>query len=125
MQTTMHDKCSHSRVEIAALADGCNGVMSVTDLFINMRSDSVAMPLARGLIGSLMGRLIGGLLVATLAALCVIDIGFSADAGANIEIILMTTSESLLFCCTTFCCCTIAVMDCRALHAWMPSYHEW
>ena len=104
MQTTMHDKFSHSRVELAALADGCNGVMSVTDLVVNMRPDSVVMPLARGLIGSLMGRLIGALVVATLAALCVIDIGFSADAGANIEVILMTTSESLLFCWTPFCC---------------------
>ena len=62
------------------------------------------------------------------------DIGVTADADANMWVPAMTVLESvilpasladmLLFSRTAFRCWPITVLGCRALQAWMPSYHE-
>ena len=62
------------------------------------------------------------------------DIGVSADVEAymlateitvgKFSIFPASLVESLVFCCTAFCCWPItAVLCCRALQAWIPSYH--
>ena len=62
------------------------------------------------------------------------DIGVSADLDANTWAAVMPASEfltwptsleePLLYFWTAFSCWPIAVLGCRALQAWMPSYHE-
>ena len=59
------------------------------------------------------------------------DIDFPADANARIAVIAVVICTTLLellkdfmlFCWTEFCCWPIAISDCCALQAWMPSCH--